>query len=101
MKSGKELAELTAEILSLEEGKSIFLPFCGYGDLAIKFPQCKIIGFVEQQAVAVLTQIRLNAAGISAEIVAHSYGEKSQKVLPVDKVDAIFCDVIGQDLLGS
>lgn len=97
----KELAELTAEILSLEEGKSIFLPFCGYGDLAIKFPQCKIIGFVEQQAVAVLTQIRLDAAGISAEIVAHSYGEESQKVLPVDKVDAIFCDVIDQDLLGS
>lgn len=93
----KELVELVSEILSLEEGQTLFLPFCGYGDFAVKFPQCKIIGFVEQPAIAVLAQLRLDAAGICAEIATRSFDETRTNVLPKQKVDAIICDVRNRD----
>ena len=48
----KEFAELTSSIISLEEGQTLYLPSCAYGDLAIKFPQCNIVGFAEDEAVA-------------------------------------------------
>lgn len=96
----KELAELASEILSLEEGQTLFLPFCGYGDFAVKFPQCKIVGFVEDPTIAVLAQIRLDAAGICAEINTRTLDERKDNVLPKHKVDAIICDVRDQELFG-
>lgn len=88
-----ELADISEKILCLESGQSLFLPFCGYGDVAVKFPQCRIIGFVEDATVAALTQIRLAAAGIDAEI---SYQRTDEPLLNISDMifDAIICSQI-------
>lgn len=90
----KEVAVLSSYILSLEEGQTLYLPLCAYGDIAIKFPQCKIVGTVENEEVATFTQIRLNAAGIKSNIIFSPLGVQHTTVLPTDKVDAIICAAI-------
>lgn len=90
----KEFAELTSSIMSLEEGQTLYLPSCAYGDLAVKFPQCNIVGFTETEAVATFAQIRLDAAGIKADIKFHPLDVSNTSVTPTDKVDAIICSAI-------
>lgn len=90
----KEFAELASSIMVLEEGQTLFLPLCAYGDFAIKFPQCNILGFVENEEVATFTQIRLNAAGIKSNITFYPLGVSHTTVIPTDKVDAIICAAI-------
>lgn len=90
----KEVAVLSSYILSLEEGQTLYLPLCAYGDTAIKFPQCNIVGTVENEEVATFTQIRLDAAGIKANITYYPLGLQHTTVLPTDKVDAIICTAI-------
>lgn len=88
-----ELGEISEKILDLESGQTLFLPFCGYGDIAVRFPQCKIYGFVEDATVAVFTQIRLSVAGIEAEI---SYQRSCEpiKAFSDKHFDAIICSQI-------
>ena len=90
----KEFAELTSSIMSLEEGQTLYLPSCAYGDLAVKFPQCNIVGFTETEAVATFAQIRLDAAGIKADITFYPLDVSDTTVIPTDKVDAIICAAI-------
>lgn len=94
----KEIADLAAAILKLDEGQSIFLPLCGYGDVAVKFPKCKILGFVESRTVAALVQIRLAASGIKAEISTKvPSSEERYSILPKEKVDFIFCNLFNAE----
>lgn len=89
-----EVAMLSSYILSLEEGQTLYLPLCGYGDIAIKFPQCNIVGTVENKEVATFTQIRLDAAGIKANIIFSPLGVLNTEVVSNYKVDAIICAAI-------
>ena len=90
----KEVAVLSSYILSLEEGQTLYLPLCGYGDIAIKFPQCNIVGTVENEKVASFTQIRLDAAGIKSNIIFSPLGVLNTEVVSNYKVDAIICAAI-------
>lgn len=85
----KEVGVLSSYILSLEEGQTLYLPLCAYGDIAIKFPQCNIVGTVENEEVATFTQIRLDAAGIKSNIIFYPIGVPHNTVSPTEKVDAI------------
>lgn len=96
----KELAILAMAMLQVEKGDTLFLPLCGYGDLAVMFPQCKISGFVEHESVATFTRIRLDAAGINANIQARQLGEHTVDILPKEKPDAIIFDARDQDFFG-
>lgn len=87
-----EIAEVCSSLIDIEEGKTLYVPFCGYGDLAIKFPKCKFWGYTKQPFCAVMAQIRLSAQNIEAEIVTRGH-ERKKNMLPNRKVDAIICDV--------
>lgn len=93
-----ELIEVYANLLDMKEGESLYLPFCGYGDVAVKFPQCNMVGYVEDAQIAVFTQIRLAAAGIKAEIFFKGHEDK---LLNVDSLhfDAIICSQEDEDIL--
>lgn len=79
-------------------GGVVFLPFCGYGDIAVQFKGSKVIGYVGSDVVAALVQIRLDAAGIESLIKVYRPLDGMAECLPEEKVDSIFCDMTEDSL---
>ena len=95
----EEMCDLMTKLLDYKEGDTLYIPFLEYGDLAVKFPECKISGHVSSGKIWALCCIRLEANGIEYDI---PYGENTSDLMAPEKdsVDCIVCDT-SDSLLGS
>lgn len=87
----EEMCELMTKLLDYKEGDTLYIPFVEYGDLAIKFPECKISGYVSSRKIWAFCCIRLEANGIKYNI---PYSEDAIDLVVPEKnsTDCIICD---------
>lgn len=91
-----EMEELIAKTVTLQAGSKVFIPFIGYGDFAMKFPQCEVMGFTSSDEFACFVNIRMQAAGIKGHIYSKNSPEKLEDFLPTEKQDFICCDIVSE-----
>ncbi|MCQ2349277.1 MAG: N-6 DNA methylase [Paludibacteraceae bacterium] len=96
-----ELCDLMTKLLHYEEEEKLYIPYVEYGDLALRFPQCKISGNVSSPRIWAFCNIRLQANGIDYDIAYPKSPESLQMPHPsFESVDCILshCDVFDSSL---
>lgn len=82
------------KLLDYKKGDALYIPFVEYGDLAIKFPECKITGRVSSPRIWAFCCIRLQANGIEYDIPYPENGTSLLfSLLEPNSVDCILCDL--------
>lgn len=89
------MCDLVAKLLDFKPGDSLYIPFVEYGDLAVRFPECKISGNVspDKYKTWAFCCIRLEANGISYDIPYPNSGHPQKLPVPEEgSVDCLICD---------
>lgn len=92
------ICDLMTKLLDYKSGDTLYIPLVEYGDLAVRFPDCKIKGRASSRRVWALCCIRLQANGISYDIPCDECEDAQEIILPeAGTADYIVCDA--SDLL--
>ena len=87
------ICDLMTKLLDYKSGDTLYIPFVEYGDLAVRFPDCKIKGRVSSRRVWAFCCIRLQANGISYDIPYDECEDAQEIILPeAGTADCIICD---------
>ena len=87
------ICDLMTKLLDYKSGDTLYIPFVEYGDLAVRFPDCKIKGRVSSRRVWAFCCIRLQANGISYNIPYDECEDAQEIILPeAGTADCIICD---------
>ena len=87
------ICDLMSKLLDYKKGDTLYIPYVEYGDLAVRFPECKIVGKVSSRRIWAFCCIRLQANGVSYDIPYQECDKLNEVLVPANSsVDCVVCD---------